>query len=60
MMLGIQDPWVVAAYLLCILSALICVVWGVFTWSKPAVGDDEPEEEIRHWAEEEDKVEQEL
>jgi hypothetical protein len=57
-MLGIKDPWVAAPYILCILSAMLCVVWGILKWNK---GDnEEPEEEIRKWAEEEDRVEDEL
>ena len=58
-MLGIADPWVILAYLLCIISALLCLVWGVLKWN---VDDTvaEPEEEIRQWAEEEDRVEEEL
>ncbi|MDF7824590.1 hypothetical protein P4B35_11240 [Pontiellaceae bacterium B12227] len=58
-MLGIEDPWVGLAYLLCIISALLCLVWGVFKWNT----DDpqqEPEDEIRQWAEEEKRVESEL
>lgn len=57
-MLGIEDPWVAIAYILCPLSALLCVVWGALKWNQ---GDnEEPEEEIRHWAEQEDQVEDEL
>lgn len=57
-MLGIKDPWIAAPYILCILSALLCVVWGVMKWNK---GDeDEPEKEIRHWAAEEDRIEEDL
>ena len=57
-MLGINDPWVAAPYILCLLSALLCVMWGVLKWNK---GDnEEPEEEIRHWAEQENQVEDEL
>lgn len=57
-MLGINDPWVAAPYILCLFSALLCVVWGILKWNK---GDeDEPEEEIRYWAEEEERVESEL
>ncbi|HBA84805.1 MAG TPA: hypothetical protein DCZ95_11990 [Verrucomicrobia bacterium] len=59
MLFGIQDPWVWLAYVLSILSAVLCVGWGIFNWNK----DDsakEPDEEVRHWAEEEDKVEEEL
>ena len=58
-MLGIEDPWVVTPYILCILSALLCVVWGVIKWNK----DDDTSEtidEIKQWAEEEDRVEEEL
>jgi hypothetical protein len=58
-MLGLADPWVFVAYLLCILSALLCVGWGVYFWNREPT-DQEPEEEVRHWAAEEDKVEQEL
>ncbi len=57
-MLGIEDPWVAAPYILCLLSALLCVVWGVLKWNQSE--DDEPEDEIRHWAEEENRVEEEL
>jgi hypothetical protein len=57
-MLGIKDPWVAAPYILCLLSALLCVVWGILKWNKD--DSEEPEEEIRHWAEEEERVENEL
>lgn len=60
MILGIADPWVAAAYVLCILSALACVVWGVLKWNRAGVGDEEPAEEVRQWAAEEDKVEEKL
>ena len=58
-MLGIADGWVVLAYVLCIISAVLCLVWGIIKWN---VDDPipEPDEEIRHWAEEEDRVEEEL
>lgn len=36
-MWGIQDGWILAAYLLCIGSALLCVVYGVVNWNR---GDD--------------------
>jgi len=57
-MLGIEDPWVIAPYILCILSALLCLAWGILKWNKG--GNEEPEEEIKQWAEEEDRVEDEL
>ena len=51
-MLGIEDPWVISSYILCLLSALLCLVWGVIKWN---VDDtiEEPEEEIQHGVEEE-------
>lgn len=58
MLLGIQDPWVALAYLLCILSTLLCVVWGLVNWNKE--GPEEPANEVKQWAQEEDKVEEEL
>lgn len=58
-MLGIQDPWVAMAYILCILSALLCLVWGIIKWNKEDP-EAESESEIRQWAEEEDRVEEEL
>ncbi len=55
--LGIEDKWVSLAYMLCIASALLCVVYGVFNWNR---GDTKVEPDDVHWAEEEKKVEEEL
>jgi hypothetical protein len=56
-MLGIEDPWVAAAYILCLASAVLCVVYGLFTWNR---GEEAVEPDDVHWAEEEKKVEEEL
>ena len=32
-MLGFGDIWVAAAYLLCILSSLLCVIYGLKHWN---------------------------
>ena len=32
-MLGFGDFWVAAAYILCILSSLLCVVYGLLHWN---------------------------
>jgi hypothetical protein len=32
--LGIDDPWIWGVYLLCIISALLCVVYGFVNWNK--------------------------
>jgi heme exporter protein D len=55
-MLGIPDFWVWSAYLLCILSAILCVVYGILNWNKG--GDDEASqiEEEAKWEEKEKEV----
>ena len=60
-MWGIQDGWVSAAYVLCIASAALCVVYGIINWNR---GDDSAETADRaadaQWAAEEKKLEEEL
>jgi hypothetical protein len=41
--LGIDDPWIVTVYLLCILSTLLCIVYGAMNWNK---GHEKEEAEI--------------
>ena len=55
-MLGIEDTWVLAAYLLCLASTLLCVVYGVITWNR---GDDSVQREDVKWAAEDKKIEEE-
>ena len=35
-MFGISDPWIWSTYLLCILSAVLCVAYGLVNWNKGA------------------------
>lgn len=35
-MFGIPDPWIWSTYLLCILSAALCVAYGLINWNKGA------------------------
>ncbi len=56
-MFGIEDGWVSAAFLLSIASAVLCVVYGIFTWNR---GDEPLEKDDVQWAEHEDQVEEEL
>ena len=56
-MLGIDNAGVSLAYLLCVLSALLCVVYGLITWNR---GAETVEEADKQWVEEEKKVEEEL
>jgi hypothetical protein len=56
-MLGMGDTSVGLAYLLSICASVLCVIYGATHWNK---GNEAPDEETRHWAEEEDKLEDEL
>jgi hypothetical protein len=51
-MLGIEDPVVLLAYVLCLASALLCLVYGIINWNK---GDDTVRPEDVKWAAEEKK-----
>lgn len=50
--LGIEDTWVILAYILCILSTVLCVVYGIVNWNK---GDEPLRQEDVTWAKEEKK-----
>ena len=56
-MLGIEDLWVWLAYLLCIVSAILCVVYGIIFWNK---GDESVQPDDIKWVAEEKKVEEDL
>jgi len=60
-MLGIDDPWIWGVYLLCILSTLLCIVYGLINWNKGAeLEADEAAEELAWEAKEEEMQEKEL
>ena len=56
-MLGIDDFGVWAAYLLCVLSALLCVAYGAWNWNR---GEEPVEPSDLKWAAEEERVERDL
>lgn len=53
-MLGIEDKYVSGAYLLCIASTLLCIIYGLINWNQ---GETEADKTDIRWAEEEKKVE---
>jgi hypothetical protein len=57
-MLGIPDPWVLAAYLGSILSALLCVVYGIIYWNKEGEEEEKQIEEELDWLKKEKKMEE--
>jgi len=57
-MLGILDPWIWGVYILCILSALLCVIYGIINWNKG--GEEEAQEIIEEaaWEMKEEEMEE--
>ena len=56
-MFGLPDPWIWSAYLLCILSALLCVIYGLMNWNK---GEEPTTPDDQQWMEEERKIDEEF
>ena len=59
-MLGLGDFSVFAAYILCILSAVLCVVYGIVNWNKGGDVSAEVVKDEARWDAEEKKIEAEL
>ena len=56
-MLGIDDPAIVAVYLLCILSTLLCVIYGIVNWNKEGELEAVEIKEEAAWEAQEDEME---
>ena len=56
-MLGLSEPAIWSVYLLCIVSAIFCVIFGILNWNK---GDEPVFPEDKRWVEDEKTVEEEL
>ena len=56
-MLGLGDTNVFLAYILTVLSAVLCVVYGIVNWNKGAGPTREEIKEEKEWAEEEKQIE---
>lgn len=55
-MLGIPDFWIWIAYVLCILSAAACVVYGILNWNKGADNEAQQIKEEDSWEESEQQL----
>jgi hypothetical protein len=56
MVFGIPDFWIWSAFLLCIASTILCVVYGLINWNKGAnVENNQIEEEIK-WQENDKEI----
>ena len=56
-MFGIEDKYVALAYILCIASALLCLIYGAINWNR---GGSEVDAQDIRWAKEEKEVEKEF
>ena len=56
-MLGIEDKYVLAAYLLCIGATVLCIVYIIIIWNR---GDDSVKPSDVEWAKHEKQVEKEI
>jgi hypothetical protein len=59
-MLGLADWKISLAYILCILSTILCVVYGIMYWKRGLGTEPEEGGEYRHWVEEEEKLDETL
>lgn len=59
-MLGIEGFGVFAAYVLSILSALLCAVYGIMNWNKPPEDQTKEMDEESAWEEKDDKIAKQL
>ena len=57
-MFGIEAPSIWLAYLLCIASTILCVIYGLFSWNKGGISEIDKEDKV--WLEEEKELEKEL
>lgn len=56
MVLGIPDGWIWVAYILCIISAIICVVYGIANWNKGAENETAQVQEEKEWEKAETQI----
>ena len=56
-MLGIDDPGIWGVYLLCILSTLLCVIYGIVNWNREGELEAVEIREEAAWEAEEDEME---
>ena len=58
MVLGIDDPWIVGAYIGCILVTLLCVVYGILNWNKGGEDEEDQVKEEVEWHKKEKEMEE--
>ena len=56
--LGIDDPWIWGVYLLCIISALLCVIYGIVNWNREGELVASEIKEEADWEEREEEMQE--
>ncbi len=59
-MFGLDDFSIVSVYSLCILSALLCIVYGIFNWNKGGEPTAKEIEQEVNWDKKELEISEEL
>lgn len=59
-MLGIPDLSISLAYILCVASALLCLVYGIIMWNKGGGDEEEEIAEEAKWQEKENLIDEKL
>ena len=59
-MFGLKDAGIIAVYLFCILSSLLCVVYGIFNWNKGERDDEREREKMEQWSKTESAIDEKL
>lgn len=60
MFIGIPDPSVAAAYILLILTVLLCTVYGIVNWNKEGEISEKELLDEKKWSQEEIEIEQDI
>jgi hypothetical protein len=55
-MFGIKDPWIILAYVLSIISAFACIVYGIRNWNKGAENESSEVIEEVKWEKDENEI----
>jgi hypothetical protein len=59
-MLGLQDVWIVMAYLSCIAAAALCVGYGLRNWNRGSEDEMQQVAEERMWQQSENEMDEKL
>lgn len=59
-MLGLPDFGIWSVYMLCILSAAACVIYGIYNWNRGDEDELKQIQEEKEWEKAEEKVQESL